>query len=112
MEVTLIAPWFLFLSVGTFDVGMYSYSLVGVENAARVAATYTSQSSAVAADQAGACRKVRAELTNLPNVSGLSNCNSIPLIVTAASVTGPDGQPATSVSVTYQSSRLTEFRVI
>ena len=107
MEVTLIAPWFLFLSVGVFDVGIYSYSLVAVENATRVAATYTSQSSTVAADQAGACRKVMAELGSLPNVSGLSNnCNSIPLIVTAASVTGPDGQPATSVSVTYQSSRL------
>lgn len=106
LEMTLIAPWFLFLFIGIVDLGFYSYSLIAVENAVRIAAEYTSTSPATAADQGVACTKVRWELENLPNVSGLDNCNSAPLIVTAASTTGPDGRAATSVSVTYQSVRL------
>ena len=106
MEITLIAPWFLFLFIGIVDMGFYSYSLIAVENASRVAAEYTSNGAALAADQTGACTKVRAELSSLPNVSGLSSCGAAPLIVTAASATGPDGNSATSVSVTYRSALL------
>ncbi len=106
LEMTLIAPWFLFLFIGVVDLGLYSYSMIAVENAARVAAEYTSTNPAVAADQDVACTTVRWELEKLPSVSSLDNCNSVPLIVTAASTTGPDGHLATSISVTYQSARL------
>jgi len=106
IEITLLCPWFLFLFVGVVDLGFYTYSLIGVENAARVAAEYTSKSTSVAADQSGACTRVLAELASLPNVSGLSSCGSAPLTVTASSVTGPDSSAATSVSVTYQSRNL------
>jgi Flp pilus assembly protein TadG len=102
IEITLIAPWFLFLSVGTLDVGIYSYSLIALENAVRVSSMYTSKSPSLASDQAGACTKVLAEMTNLPNLVGVSTCSADPLIVTASSVTGPDGQPASKVAVTYQ----------
>jgi Flp pilus assembly protein TadG len=102
VELTLLAPWILFLFVGVVDLGFYSYALISVENAARVAAEYTSQSSSVAADATTACTMVRAELANLPNLSGLSSCSATPLTVTATSATGPDGAAATSVSVTYQ----------
>jgi len=51
IEITLLCPWFLFLFVGVVDLGFYTYSLIGVENAARVAAEYTSKSTSVAADQ-------------------------------------------------------------
>ena len=106
LELSFIAPWFLFLFVGTFDMGFFCYSLIAVENASRVAAEYTSQNTTVAADSSGACAKVRAELAMLPNVGNISNCDSLPVKVTAASVNGPDGNPATSVSVTYQSNSL------
>ena len=40
------------------------------------------------------------------NVRGLSSCDSLPVIVTATSVTGVDGGAATSVSVTYRTDQL------
>src|SRR5215471_3378731 len=66
VELTLIAPWFLFLFVGVVDMGFYTYSLIAVENAARVAAEYTSKNSALAGNTDAACTKVRAELEMLP----------------------------------------------
>ena len=32
-------------------------------------------------------------MANLPNLVGVSTCSAAPLIVTASSVTGPDGRP-------------------
>jgi Flp pilus assembly protein TadG len=102
VELTMLSPWIFFLFVGIIDIGFYSYGLISVENAARIAAEYTSQTSTTASDQAGACTKVLAELSNLSNVAGLTSCGATPLMVTANAVTGPDGGAATSVSVTYQ----------
>jgi Flp pilus assembly protein TadG len=105
IELTLLAPWVLFLFVGTFDLGFYYYSLIAVENAARIAAAYTSQSPSFASKQDGACTRVLAELSSLPNISSIVNsstCTAAPLIVTASPVTGADGWAATSVSVTYR----------
>jgi len=109
IEVSLLAPWILFLFIGAFDMGFYTYSMVGVENAVRVAAEYTSQSATVAADSSGACTRVLAEMTGMPNVGTQSNCNSgggNTVVVTASSVSGPDTLPATQVSVTYTGNRL------
>lgn len=107
IEMALIAPWFLFLFIGVFDLGFYYHQLIAVENAARIAAEYTSSGTSLAADQAGACTKVRAELGNLPGVSGLANCNSLPLKVTATSGAGLGSLgTATTVTVTYQSGRM------
>lgn len=103
VELTLVSPWVFFLFVGVIDWGFYSYALISVENAVRIAAEYTSQTSTTASDQAGACTKVLAELSSLSNVASLTSCGALPLTVTAASVTGPDGGTATSVSVTYRS---------
>jgi Flp pilus assembly protein TadG len=102
IELTLLAPWVLFLFVGILDMGFYSYALISVENATRVAAEYTSQTTSTATDLDTACTMVRKELVNLPNVTNLSSCNATPLTVTATSVTGPDSSNAASVSVTYQ----------
>jgi Flp pilus assembly protein TadG len=107
IELTLICPWLLFLFVGVVDMGFFTYSLISVENAARIAAAYTSGSSTLAADQAHACTKVRNELAMLPNVTGLANCSNSTLTVTAVYLpAGPDLKPATSVSVTYQGASL------
>ena len=48
VELTLISPWLLFLFVGVVDVGFFTYSLIAVENAARIAAEFTSKNSHVA----------------------------------------------------------------
>jgi Flp pilus assembly protein TadG len=115
VEVSLLAPWILFLFVGMFDMGMYTYSMMGVENAARVAAEYTSQNINVAADGTGACTRALAEMTMLPNVGAQANCNSggsNTVVVSAQAVdstTTPasvDGKSATLVQVTYTGNRL------
>jgi Flp pilus assembly protein TadG len=104
IEISLLAPWIFFLFVMVVDLGFFSYSLIAVENATRIAAEYTSQSTTLATDPSGvACTKVLAELSSLPNVNGLANCSASPLKLTAAYATaGIDGKPATNVSLTYQ----------
>ncbi len=102
LEVALLSPWIFFLFVGTFDVGMYVYALICAQNAARVAAVYTSSNSTLAADSSGACQYVLNEMNAMHNVRSLSTCGSLPVIVNATSVTGADGASASSVSVTYQ----------
>jgi Flp pilus assembly protein TadG len=107
VEISLLAPWIFFLFVGTLDMGFFGYSLIAVENAARVAAEYTSKSSTVAADSSEACTLALNELRMLPNVgSGTTTCSGAPVTVSASSVSGTDGSPATSVSVTYNSASL------
>jgi hypothetical protein len=108
IELTLLVPWILFLMAGIVDLGFFTYSLIAVENAARVAATYTSKSHAAASHQAGACDRVLLEMARVPNLGGVSStCNAAPLIVTAERIpAGPDGEEATSVTVTYQGAAL------
>lgn len=114
IEISLLAPWILFLFVGVFDMGMYTYSMVGVENAARVAAEYTSKSPNVAGDSDGARRIACAEMVMLPNYNS-SNCiaGSGNAVVTAtkldnssASLTSVDGKLATLITVTYTGNQL------
>jgi len=73
--------------------GFYEYSLISTENAVRVAAFYTSASSATAGDSAGACQAALSEMTSLPNVSGITTCTSFPVIVSAAIRHGCGRQP-------------------
>ena len=114
IEVSLLAPWILFLFVGAFDMGMYTYSMVGVENAARVAAEYTSKSPTTAADSSGALTVACSEVAMLPNVGGQANCNAghgnftvtaqaLDNTTTPASI---DGKPASLVTVTYTGNQL------
>ena len=92
--------------VGAFDMGFYSYALICTENAARVATMYTSTSNTTLTDSSTACAMALGELGSLHNLSGVTTCTSLPLIVTVDSVTGPDGAMASQVSVTYQSDQL------
>jgi Flp pilus assembly protein TadG len=84
VELTLISPWLLFLFVGVVDVGFFTYSLIAVENAARVAAEFTSRNSAVAGSYSAACTKVLPELEMLLRVGSLTDCSNSTLTVTAA----------------------------
>jgi hypothetical protein len=101
-----MSPWIFFLFIGTFDMGFYTHALIATQNAARAAAAHTSRNSLTAADATGACQYALYELKAMSNVRTLTNCNSSPLIVTASAVTGTDGWPASSVSVTYQTNRM------
>jgi Flp pilus assembly protein TadG len=104
MEMALLSPWIFFLFIGALDWGFYSYALISMQAAARTAALYTSTNASTAANTtantATACTLVLAEMASLPNVG--TDCASNPT-VTATGITGPDSNPASQVSVTYQS---------
>lgn len=104
VEIALMAPWIFFLFIGVLDFGFYSYAAIATQNAARIGAMYTSSSSTLAADAAGACTYVLEELRWLPNVrSAVTACTALPVLVTAQLVSpGVDGADASRVAVTYQ----------
>lgn len=102
IEFALSMPWLWLLLVGTLDCGFYLYAFISAENAARVAALYTSSSNDAKADSSGACSYALSELGKAPNMSGVTSCASLPLIVSAQATTGPDGAPASTVTVTYR----------
>jgi Flp pilus assembly protein TadG len=106
IEVALLAPWIFFLFIGTLDMGFYWHAIIATQNAARAAAAHTSRTALTAADNVGACIYALEEMKAMNNVRTLSNCNAMPLTVTATAVTGADGSPASSVSVTYRTNRL------
>ncbi len=107
LEAALLMPWVFGLFIGAFDLGFYNYALIATENAARVAALYTSQSKSTAADATTACAYALAELQSMPNVStSVTSCNSAPVVVTAAQGGGTDGAEAAQVSVAYTSPQL------
>jgi Flp pilus assembly protein TadG len=107
LEAALLLPWVLFLFVGAFDLGFYNYALINTENAARVAAWYTSQTATTSTDATTACTYALAELSSMPNVgTTVTTCNASPVVVTATQVTGADGALASEVSVSYTSPML------
>ena len=107
IEAALIAPLFFLLFAGVLDYGFYAYALISTENAARVAALHAASSPEFANDHAAACALALKELRALPNVGeNVSACVELPVLVTALSVSGPDGAQAARVSVTYESVQL------
>lgn len=107
MEATFLLPWFIFLFVGALDWGFYASALISTQNAARVAAMYTSAASTKAADSAGACSYVLDELRYQPNVgTGVTTCGGAPVTVSAVSSTDPDGALSSTVVVSYQTAML------
>lgn len=109
IEFSLLAPWLIFLFIGAMDWGFYAYALIATEAAARVGCLYTSSSAATATDTTTVCTYALDQLRKMPNVGiGMSGCatgnavsSSSPVGVSATSVTGPDGNTAAQVSVTY-----------
>ncbi len=114
VEFSFLAPWYFFLFVGAFDFGFYAYSLIASQSAATVAALYCASSSSTVADSTTACGYALDQFRNLPNVgSSMNTCgtgttvtSSAPVAVSASSVTGPDSNSATSVTVVYLTPQL------
>lgn len=103
-----MVPWYVFLFMGTFDCGIYSYSLVATQEGARIAALNASQNSTLAANSNTACTYVIGSLQGLPNMSGVSTCAAAPITVTATygATAGPDGGPLTTVTAVYTTPQL------
>lgn len=110
IEFTFIVPWYVFLFAGAYDMGIYSYSLIGVQSAARVGALVCSASSATCTSNTIPCGYALDQLRGLPNVgSATTTCGSgSPVSVTVGSVTGPDGTAsgAAQVTVSYTTPNL------
>jgi Flp pilus assembly protein TadG len=113
VEFSLLMPWYVFLFVGAFDYGFFSYSLIATQTAASAGAIYCGTSSSTVTDATTACGYALDQLRNLPNVgSSLVTCgtssvtSAAPVAVSASSITGPDSNPATSVTVIYMTPQL------
>jgi Flp pilus assembly protein TadG len=106
VEAALLSPWLLLLFAAVFDFGFYAYSLIAVQNAARVAALATASSPA-ARTVSVACPYVLQELQRMPNASALpAGCNAPPLTVSVTAFTDAEGKAASRVTVTYQTVQL------
>lgn len=104
IEFLILFPMLFFLFIGAFDMGFFCYALIATQDAARVGALYMSSPGAI---PASTCAYVMTELSKMPNSSQfVSGCGSAPLQVTVQPTTGPDGKPASSVTVSYQTIRL------
>jgi Flp pilus assembly protein TadG len=101
IEFALIVPWYVLMFIGSYDLGLYSYALITVESAARVAANHCATSVAAVSDGV-ACTLVIDQLKYLP-AAAPTVCTGNPLTVTASAVTGPEGvaNSAAQVTVTY-----------
>ena len=109
-----MAPWILFLFMGTMDFGFYAYSAVATENAARAAVERTAIDITTAGDSTTACQYALAELKGMANAHGQTTCatsagavsSSQPIAVVATQVAGIDGSLAAQVAVTYQATTM------
>ncbi len=102
VEAVFVVPMFVFLFIGTLDIGFYSYALISVQSAARVAALATAASAGTAGSSAIACGAVLKELATVPNAGSFGTaCTSLPLIVSATACTNYT-VACSQVSVTYQ----------
>ena len=108
LEFALLMPWYIFLFVGAFDFGFFTYALISAETAARVAAMYCAASPSAASDSTTACSYALDQFRGLPNVgAGVTTCAAAPLVVTATYVaSGPDGGTATIVTIAYTTPQL------
>jgi Flp pilus assembly protein TadG len=104
VEMAILMPWFVFIFVGVLDLGFYNYALVTAQSAARTAALYTSTGAAASTDATTACTYVIDQLTSNINLSSATTCTGTsPISLTATTQTGPDGNPAATVTVQFNS---------
>lgn len=107
VELALAFPMLFFSLLAVVDMGIYCYSLISVQDGARMVALYES-SSVGNGNTSGACQYLLKNLSNLPNLSGVTTCNGSPSPVTLslANVTGPDGNSAVEATVSYRTINL------
>jgi Flp pilus assembly protein TadG len=102
IEFSFILPWYVFLFVGSYDLGMYSYSLIALEEGVRMGAVYASQTVTTSSDSTGAGTYVLGSIKGLPNIgTSVTSTSTAPIVVTATAGTGPDSAPDTTVTAVY-----------
>jgi Flp pilus assembly protein TadG len=111
VEFALVAPLLFGLMLAVFDSGIYVYSFISVQSAARSAAMRNSGSTETAADQATACSIATNQLQGLPSIaSAPGSCSAAPLVVTSvlcgrsscgSAGASADGTYSTLVTVRY-----------
>lgn len=111
VEVSLLIPWLVFSFVAAFNFGIFAYSMISTENAARTGAMYASQSLSVAQSStivSQVCTYVLGELGDAPGVgSGVNSCTASPVSVTVTAHTpGSAGMNTVTVAVTYNTMQL------
>jgi Flp pilus assembly protein TadG len=72
-ELLVAFPILLFMLVAGADFGRVFYTAVSLNNAARAAAQYGSQSVATAADSSGMVSAAEADGSNIPNISATAS---------------------------------------
>jgi hypothetical protein len=102
VEFSFLMPFYVFLFVGVYVLGVACYALVSLQSAARVAAVHCSlHSCTTGTTDSTVCGFALDALRGLPNVgSGVTTCSS-PVSINVASVPGPDNSGAVSVTVAY-----------
>jgi Flp pilus assembly protein TadG len=107
VEFAFLVPWFVFLFVGTLDMGYYNYALITAQSAARTAVLYTSSSLSAAGHPDQACTYVYDQLTSNINLVGATTCTSpSPITLTTAIRTDVDGNQASAVTIQFTSALL------
>jgi hypothetical protein len=101
MELALLSPWVIFLFIGVLDWGFYANAIITLESATRVAAVYAAGSTSNYSDSTTLCTILTNEMGSLSNMQGVTTCSSSPLTFTSTLITGPDGNNAAQVTVTY-----------
>ena len=111
IEFCLLLPWYIFLFVGAFDFGFYSYGLIAATNAARSSAAYCSASSGYCTTGGTTgtvfttmCTSyVIGQLKYMPNIgTSVTVCTASPLTVTISYPTPSTGCPDGNACVTAQ----------
>ena len=110
-EMAMLMPWYIFLFVGAMDWGFFSHGLISTATAARVAALYASQGASYAVtstnNTTNICTLALGELRFASNdLTSLTTCTSLPVIVSYSSVAGADAASAAQVTVQYQTIQL------
>lgn len=115
IEAVLMAPWIFLLFMAIFNIGFYSYALIAVENSARIAALFASQTTSGSDNEKSiqACRRMLAELANLPNLASETGATCPDTTVLDVSVVTLDAdqsadrlEKAVRLTATYQSIQL------
>jgi len=110
-EMALLMPWYVYFFVGALDWGFFSHALISTASAARTVALYAStdanHTATTTTNTTNTCNLALEELRFANNDgSGLTTCTALPVILSYSAVTGTDGQPATSVTLQYQTLKM------
>jgi hypothetical protein len=109
IEVTFLLPWMVWAFIAAFNVGIFAYSLISTQNAARTVAMYASQSLSVAQNPSNACYYALEELRDAPGVGSTTTvCTGGSPVSVSVTVNTPgtSGINTVTASVSYQTMSL------